>query len=152
MKTTKLLSSIVIGTFAVTCNSAYASGNQHTGNPSMQVQGENLVWLKDRFSILEEKVLTSTIDRDAATEFKVLRNVILETAEKAASHENTPSETLSKTLFFSGDANCVFGSTLAKIVNTQGRLQLGLSPSDCQGLTIDQIKKIDFSKLDLSNF
>ncbi len=47
---------------------------------------------------------------------------------------------------------CSFNSVLAKIINTQGKPQLGLPISDCKGLTTDQISKIDFSKIDFSEF
>lgn len=47
---------------------------------------------------------------------------------------------------------CSFNSVLAKIVNTQGKPQLGLDVTDCDGLTVDQITKIDFKKIDFSEF
>lgn len=47
---------------------------------------------------------------------------------------------------------CSFNSVLAKIINTQGKPQLGLPISDCKGLTTDQISKIDFSQIDFSEF
>lgn len=50
---------------------------------------------------------------------------------------------------------CCYNSKLSKLVNVQGKQQLGLSfgsaeHPDCEGLTLDQLTKIDFSKLDLS--
>ncbi len=50
---------------------------------------------------------------------------------------------------------CCFGSRLARIIHEQGRPQLGLSWGDakhpqCRGFTADEISRIDFSKLDLS--
>lgn len=50
---------------------------------------------------------------------------------------------------------CCFGSKLARIIHEQGRKQLGLKFGSgkhpkCQGLTLDQLTKIDFSKIDLS--
>jgi type-F conjugative transfer system mating-pair stabilization protein TraN len=50
---------------------------------------------------------------------------------------------------------CCFGTKLARIVHEQGRRQLGLDygsakyPS-CRGLTISELTRIDFSKIDLS--
>lgn len=50
------------------------------------------------------------------------------------------------------DTYCSFNSILAKIVNTQGRPQLGLNVTDCTGFTIAQLGKLDFSKIDFSEF
>lgn len=49
-------------------------------------------------------------------------------------------------------AYCCFKSILAKLINRQGRAQLGLTLQQCGGLTIDQIHQIDFSKMDLTEF
>jgi len=52
---------------------------------------------------------------------------------------------------------CVFPSKLARIVQKQGRLQLGIgwggaqSP-DCRGFTPQEFQRLDFSKMDLSEF
>jgi len=54
-------------------------------------------------------------------------------------------------------AHCCFNSRLARIVNQQGRAQLGRgygdarSP-DCSGLTVDELQRLDFSRMDLSEF
>ena len=50
---------------------------------------------------------------------------------------------------------CCFGSKLVRLVQEQGRSQLGFgwgSPEqpECRGLTVDEISRIDFSKLDLT--
>lgn len=50
---------------------------------------------------------------------------------------------------------CCYPSKLSKIINVQGKRQLGLSfgnaeNPECSGLTIAQISMIDFSQLDLS--
>ena len=50
------------------------------------------------------------------------------------------------------DTYCSFNSVLAKIINQQGKTQLGLSLSDCSGITVDQLSKIDFTKIDFSEF
>jgi len=50
------------------------------------------------------------------------------------------------------DRYCSFNSVLAKIIQTQGKAQLGLSSSDCSGLTMDQVTALDFSKIDFSEF
>lgn len=47
---------------------------------------------------------------------------------------------------------CCFNSKLSRIINQQGRAQLGLDMRDCGGFTVDQIKLIDWSKIDLSEF
>lgn len=48
---------------------------------------------------------------------------------------------------------CCFNSKIARIVNQQGRPQLGKPiPGDCNGFTINEISKLDFSKIDLSEF
>jgi conjugal transfer mating pair stabilization protein TraN len=52
---------------------------------------------------------------------------------------------------------CCFGSLLNKIVQVEGRKQLGIgfgSPNnpDCRGLTLDEIMRLDFNKMDFSEF
>ncbi len=52
---------------------------------------------------------------------------------------------------------CCFPSRLAKIVNEQGKGQLGLNwgtaqAPDCGGFTMDQLQSLDFSAMDLSEF
>ena len=47
---------------------------------------------------------------------------------------------------------CVFGSKLGRILQEQGRSQLGVGWSDCRGLTVAEIERIDFASLDLSEF
>lgn len=50
------------------------------------------------------------------------------------------------------DTYCSFNSVLAKIVNTQGKRQLGLDVTDCTGFTIAQIGQLDFTRIDFSEF
>ena len=47
---------------------------------------------------------------------------------------------------------CVFGSKLGRILQQQGRRQLGIGWSSCRGLTVAEIEGIDFADLDLSEF
>ncbi len=47
---------------------------------------------------------------------------------------------------------CVFGSKLGRILQQQGRRQLGIGWSSCRGLTVAEIEGIDFAQLDLSEF
>ena len=47
---------------------------------------------------------------------------------------------------------CTFGSKLGRILQEQGRSQLGVGWSDCRGLTVAEIERIDFGRLDLSEF
>jgi len=55
------------------------------------------------------------------------------------------------------EVHCCFNSRLARIINEQGRAQLGrgygdpLAP-DCSGLTVAELQGLDFSKMDLSEF
>jgi conjugal transfer mating pair stabilization protein TraN len=55
------------------------------------------------------------------------------------------------------EAYCCYNSVLAKIINEQGKPQIGKgwgtpeSPS-CGGFTVEEFQKIDFSALDLSEF
>lgn len=75
---------------------------------------------------------------------------------KGASLSVYEDETCSSTLLGScvqyTDRYCSFNSVLAKIVDTQGKAQLGLSSADCSGLTLLQVSSIDFSKIDFSEF
>lgn len=50
------------------------------------------------------------------------------------------------------ERHCCFPSVLAKIINRQGRAQLGMSLSQCGGFTQDQIQSIDFSAIDFTEF
>jgi conjugal transfer mating pair stabilization protein TraN len=50
------------------------------------------------------------------------------------------------------DIYCSFNSVLAKIINTQGKAQLGLDVTDCAGLSIQQVQSLDFTKIDFSEF
>ena len=47
---------------------------------------------------------------------------------------------------------CVFGSKLGRILHQQARPQLGIGWGHCKGFTIAQIERIDFDRLDLSEF
>ena len=47
---------------------------------------------------------------------------------------------------------CVFGSKLGRILQQQGRSQLGIGWSSCRGFTVAEIESIDFARLDLSEF
>ena len=47
---------------------------------------------------------------------------------------------------------CVFGSKLGRILQEQGRSQLGVGWGSCRGLTVAEIEGIDFASLDLSEF
>lgn len=52
---------------------------------------------------------------------------------------------------------CCFNSMLARIVNEQGRRQLGMAwgsgqNPDCSGFTIPQLQSLDFAAMDLSEF
>ena len=47
---------------------------------------------------------------------------------------------------------CVFGSKLGRIVQEAARGQLGLGWGDCRGFTVEEIERIDFEAVDLSEF
>ena len=47
---------------------------------------------------------------------------------------------------------CVFGSKLGRILQQQGRGQLGVGWGSCRGLTVAEIESIDFASVDLSEF
>lgn len=48
--------------------------------------------------------------------------------------------------------HCGFNSVLAKIINVQGKTQLGLNVDNCAGMTIEQVGQIDFKNIDMSEF
>jgi len=50
------------------------------------------------------------------------------------------------------DNYCSFNSVLAKIINIQGKPQLGLELADCKGFTTAQVSQLDFKKIDFSEF
>ena len=47
---------------------------------------------------------------------------------------------------------CVFGSKLGRILQQQGRRQLGIGWGSCRGLTVAEVEGIEFARLDLSEF
>ena len=47
---------------------------------------------------------------------------------------------------------CTFGSKLGRILQEQGRRQLGRGWGDCRGFTVAEIENVDFGNLDLSEF
>lgn len=47
---------------------------------------------------------------------------------------------------------CSFNSVLAKIINTQGKAQMGMNVGDCSGLTPEQVSQLDFTRIDFSEF
>ena len=47
---------------------------------------------------------------------------------------------------------CVFGSKLGRILQQQGRAQLRVGWGSCRGLTVAEIERIDFDRLDLTEF
>ena len=47
---------------------------------------------------------------------------------------------------------CVFGSKLGRILHEQARPQLDLDWSTCEGFTVEEVERIDFEAVDLSEF
>jgi conjugal transfer mating pair stabilization protein TraN len=47
---------------------------------------------------------------------------------------------------------CSFNSVLARIINVQGKTQMGKDVGDCTGLTPDQVGRLDFTRIDFSEF
>jgi conjugal transfer mating pair stabilization protein TraN len=47
---------------------------------------------------------------------------------------------------------CSFNSVLAKIINIQGKTQMGRDTTDCVGLTPEEVAKLDFTNMDFSEF
>ena len=55
------------------------------------------------------------------------------------------------------ESSCCYNSRLARIINEQGRAQIGKTYGDpknpnCSGFTPDQLQALDFSKMDLAEF
>lgn len=50
------------------------------------------------------------------------------------------------------ERHCCFNSKLAKIINRQGRAQLGMPMNSCGGFNQAQLQALDFSRIDLSEF
>jgi conjugal transfer mating pair stabilization protein TraN len=48
--------------------------------------------------------------------------------------------------------HCCYNSVLARIINEQGRKQLGLPMDVCNGFTIEQIQALDWNEIDLTEF
>lgn len=50
------------------------------------------------------------------------------------------------------ESSCCFNSLLTKIINRQGRAQLGLTAQSCSGFSEAQILKLNFAAMDFSEF
>lgn len=50
------------------------------------------------------------------------------------------------------ERHCCFNSKLAKIINRQGRAQIGMPMNGCGGFNQAQLQALDFSRIDLSEF
>lgn len=55
------------------------------------------------------------------------------------------------------EAYCCYNSKLARIINEQGLPQIGRNfgtaqAMDCKGFTVDELKKLDFSRIDMTEF
>ena len=77
--------------------------------------------------------------------------------ERSAGNTHYLGKYCSKRTFFGicirrSRAWCVFGSKLGRILQEQGRSQLGVGWGNCRGLTVAEIESIDFASLDLSEF
>ncbi len=57
-----------------------------------------------------------------------------------------------KTCIEKTERHCCFNSKLAKLINMQGKAQLGLGLEGCRGFTKDELEHLDFSKMNLSEF
>lgn len=60
-----------------------------------------------------------------------------------------------KTCIRKKSSYCCFGTKLAKLINAQGRAQLGISwgdrkAPDCRGLSTEELSRLDMSRMDLS--
>jgi len=65
--------------------------------------------------------------------------------------EECTSKTLGSCTLYT-DYYCSFNTVLAKIINIQGKQQLGLDTTDCKGITPAQLTSLDFTKIDFSEF
>jgi len=77
--------------------------------------------------------------------------------ERSAGNTHYLGRYCSKRAFFGAcirrsRAWCVFGSKLGRILQQQGRRQLGIGWGNCRGFTVAEIERIDFARLDLSEF
>lgn len=50
------------------------------------------------------------------------------------------------------EAHCCYNSVLQRVVQEQGRLQLGKNWDTCEGFTLDEFSRLDMSSMDLSEF
>lgn len=48
--------------------------------------------------------------------------------------------------------HCCYNSVLARLINEQGRQQLGLPMEVCDGFTVNEIQQLDWNEIDLSEF
>ena len=77
--------------------------------------------------------------------------------QRHAGNTHYLGEYCSRRTFFGGcrrrtRAWCVFGSKLGRILQQQGRRQLGVGWGSCRGLTVEEIENIDFARVNLSEF
>lgn len=68
------------------------------------------------------------------------------------SEQCTQTLPLTKSCTLYQDNYCSFNGVLGKIINQQGKKQLGLNFSDCTGMRIEQILTLNFSAMDFTEF
>lgn len=62
------------------------------------------------------------------------------------------SQKLLKVCVEKKERHCCFNSKLAKIINRQGRAQIGMPMNSCGGFNQAQLQALDFTRIDLSEF
>lgn len=50
------------------------------------------------------------------------------------------------------EKHCCYNSKLARIINEQGKPQLGKAKSDCSGFSPEELSQLDFSRIDFTEF
>jgi conjugal transfer mating pair stabilization protein TraN len=55
-------------------------------------------------------------------------------------------------LYFPFSETSPYNSKLARIINEQGKPQLGKAKSDCSGFTPEELSLLDFSRIDFTEF
>lgn len=92
------------------------------------------------------------IDRDLAQCSEAEKKLAAKRSARLTWHAG--SRCKSKTFFglctVRAEDHCVFASRLGRMLQEQARGQLGIARQDCRGLSIAEIERVDWSRIDLS--
>jgi conjugal transfer mating pair stabilization protein TraN len=149
-----------LGAYGFTFNSGASAGLSGSGLLGGNIELSSLSSATDAYSVtFNPYVFAASLavnvieDMQACMQSEVL--LALHRGDDLSVYINeqcNQSEPIGNSCMLYQDNYCSFNSILSKIVNQQGKQQLGIDFSNCAGLSIEQVQALDFSKIDFSEF